>query len=158
MPGAGLSGRWRSSSALESLLRGQTLQDERDWKRIDAVLPVLQGAARGLQLRAARSLPVLGQEPGRVVPMLTLRALYKAETKALKVCTEVLETVQVWRLPLPEGQQLEMVMVPGGEYLIGSPEEREGQQAEAGRDVYPTFRQRCEGLNEEAQRTVRLDP
>ncbi len=67
----------RSTSALENLLRGETLQDERDWKRIDAVLPVLQGAARGLQLRAARSLPVLGQEPGRVVPMLTLTARYK---------------------------------------------------------------------------------
>ena len=91
------------------------------------MLPVLQGAARGLQLRAARSLPVLGQEPGRVVPMLTLTSRYKADNKELKVCTEVLETVQVWRLPLPEGQQLEMVIVPGGEYTIGSPEGEGGQ-------------------------------
>ncbi|MFN9620600.1 MAG: formylglycine-generating enzyme family protein, partial [Synechococcaceae cyanobacterium] len=53
-------------------------------------------------------------------------------------------------LPLPDGEQLELVVVEGGEQVIGSPE------TEAGRDVYPRFRQKCEGVNVEAQRPVNL--
>jgi hypothetical protein len=39
--------------------------------------------------------------------------------------------VPVWSLPLPGGEQLELVAVPAGETTIGSPAE------EASRDVYP---------------------
>jgi formylglycine-generating enzyme required for sulfatase activity len=42
--------------------------------------------------------------------------------------------------------------VEGGEQVIGSPE------TEAGRDVYPRFRQKCEGVNVEIQRRVNLQP
>ena len=61
----------------------------------------------------------------------------------------------VWRLPLPQWpgeapQQLELVVVPGGESRIGSPEE------EAGRDVYTQFRQKCEGVNVEPERKLGL--
>ncbi|MFM9102787.1 MAG: formylglycine-generating enzyme family protein, partial [Cyanobium sp.] len=88
------------------------------------------------------------------VPMLTLSALQEGE--GLRIRTEVV-TPPVWRLPLPEcpevgPQQLELVVVPGGEYAIGSPEE------EAGRDVYTQFRQKCEGVNVEAERQVTLKP
>jgi formylglycine-generating enzyme required for sulfatase activity len=51
---------------------------------------------------------------------------------------------------LPDGEQLELVVVEGGESTIGSPEE------EAGRDLYSQFRQKCEGVNVEVQRTVNL--
>jgi formylglycine-generating enzyme required for sulfatase activity len=58
-------------------------------------------------------------------------------------------------VPLPEcpgeaPQQLELVVVPGGDYEIGSPEE------EADRDLYTQFRQKCEGVNVEALRKVSL--
>jgi formylglycine-generating enzyme required for sulfatase activity len=79
--------------------------------------------------------------------MLTLTALQEGE--GLRIRTEVV-TPAVWRLPLPDGEQLELVVVEGGEQVIGSPE------TEAGRDVYPRFRQKCEGVNVEAQRPVNL--
>jgi formylglycine-generating enzyme required for sulfatase activity len=148
--------REQITAALKRQLPRQPLelvvQEASDWERIDAVLPLLQGAARGLQLAASRDLPLLGSGAGRAVPMLTLSALNQAGAEALEVRTEVLEEVPVWRLPLPQGQQLEMVVVPGGKYTIGSPE------SEAGREIYPRFRQRCEGVNVEAERTVHLEP
>jgi len=117
------------------------------WAEHDARLPLLQGASRGLQLAMAAELPLLGSGPGQVVPMLTLTAL--EEGGGLRVITEVVD-VPVWRLPLPGGEHLELVAVPGGEYEIGSPKE------ETGRDIYTQFRQRCEGVNVEAERRVQL--
>jgi formylglycine-generating enzyme required for sulfatase activity len=102
-----------------------------------------------MQLAASAELPLLGSGPGRAVPMLTLTALQ--EGKALRIRTEVV-TPAVWRLPLPDGEQLELVVVEGGEYTIGSPEQ------EAGRDIYPQFRQKCEGVNVEAERKLSLKP
>jgi len=130
------------SDALDLLVTG-----EEGWAEHDARLPVLQGASRGLQLAASADLPLLGSGPGRAVPMLTLTALQEGE--GLRIRTEVV-TPAVWRLPLPDGEQLELVVVEGGEQVIGSPE------TEAGRDVYPRFRQKCEGVNVEAQRPVNL--
>ena len=42
-----------------------------------------------------------------------------------------------------------MVVVPGGDHTIGSPEQGEGQQAETG-DVYPAGRRKASGLDKEA--------
>ncbi len=119
------------------------------WKDHDARLPLLQGAARGLQLAAAAELPLLGGGPGRVVPMLTLTAL--GEDGGLRITTQVVE-VPVWRLPLPAGEQLELVALPGGDHRIGS------AAGEAGREGYTQVRQRCEGVDVEAERTLRLAP
>ncbi|MEB3168796.1 MAG: TIR domain-containing protein, partial [Synechococcaceae cyanobacterium] len=124
------------------------------WAEHDARLPLLQGAARGLQLAASAELPLVGSGAGHPVPMLTLTALEEGE--GLRIRTEVVE-VPVWRLPLPElpglpPQQLELVAIAGDTYPIGSPRE------EAGRDVYTQFRQKCEGVNVEAERRVRLGP
>jgi formylglycine-generating enzyme required for sulfatase activity len=99
-------------------------------------------------------LPLLGSGPGREVPMLTLTALQEGE--ALRIRTELV-TPAVWRLPLPGGEQLELVAVPGGEYGIGSPE------TEQGRDWYANQREGCKDpqtqrpLNVEAERSVRLE-
>jgi formylglycine-generating enzyme required for sulfatase activity len=119
------------------------------WADHDARLPLLQGASRGLQLASSADLPLLGSGPGRLVPMLTLTAL--EEEGGLRIRTEVVAAA-VWKLPLPAGEQLELVVVEGGEYGIGSPEE------EAGRSVYSeqNFRQKCEGVDVEALRKVRL--
>lgn len=151
-----LEHRQRITAALERQLRCQPLevvvQEAIDWERIEAVHPLLQGPARGLQLAASRDLPLLCSGPGQVVPMLTLAALNQAEGGALEVCTEVLEKVQVWRLPLPQGQQLEMVLVPGGEYMIGSPE------GEAGKLECYSWTSESKELDKEPLRPVRLAP
>ncbi len=136
---------------LERQLRADALdllvESREGWAEHDRRLPPLQGASRALQLAASAELPLLGNGPGRAVPMLTLTALQEGE--ALRIRTEVV-TPAVWRLPLPGGEQLELVVVEGGEYKIGS------AKKEAGRDVYNQFRQKCEGVNVEAERKVSL--
>ena len=143
---------------LEGALRSDALnllvEDEAGWAEHDRRLPPLQGASWGLQLAASADLPLLGSDREMRVPMLTLTALQEGE--ALRIRTEVV-TPAVWKLPLPDWpgeapQQLELVEVPGGEYKIGSAEK------EAGRDLYTQFRQKCEGVNAEAERKVNLKP
>ncbi|MBD2548554.1 SUMF1/EgtB/PvdO family nonheme iron enzyme [Microcystis elabens FACHB-917] len=131
------------ADALDLLIEG-----EEGWAEHDRRLPLLQGASRGLQLAASADLPLLGSGPGRMVPMLTLTALKEGE--ALRIRTQVV-TPAVWRLPLPGREQLELVVVPGGEYNIGSPETEEG------RDWYANQRDGCKGVNVEAVRAVRLE-
>jgi formylglycine-generating enzyme required for sulfatase activity len=126
------------SDCLDLLITG-----EADWAEHDRRLPLLQGAARALQLAAAADLPLLGNGPRRRVPMLSLTALQKEE--GLHLRSEVLVR-EVWKLPLPAGEQLELAVVEGGAYLIGSP------QTEDGRDFYPN----SEGVNYEAQRKLHL--
>jgi formylglycine-generating enzyme required for sulfatase activity len=118
------------------------------WAEHDARLPLLQGAARGLQLAASVDLPLLGSGPGRKVPMLTLRA--EEVAGGLRIRIEVVD-VPVWQLPLPNGEPLELVLVPAGERTIGSPAEEDG------RDVYTGVRQKCEGVDVEVLRKVRLE-
>jgi formylglycine-generating enzyme required for sulfatase activity len=143
---------------LEGALRSDALNllvaDEEGWAEHDRRLPLLQGASRALQLAASADLPLLGSDRERRVPMLTLTALQEGE--ALRIRTEVV-TPAVWRLPLPGGEQLELVVVEGGEYPIGSPE------TEKGRDWYANQRDGCKDpqtqrtLNVEAERRLRLE-
>jgi formylglycine-generating enzyme required for sulfatase activity len=150
--------RPRIEAFLEGQLRADALdllvEGEEGWAEHDRHLPPLQGASRGLQLAASAALPLFGSSPGRAVPMLTLTALQEGE--GLRIRTEVVSP-PVWRLPLPEWpgeapQQLELVVVPGGEYKIGSAEK------EAGRDAYTQFLQKCEGVDVEAERKVSFKP
>ena len=149
--------RQRIEGFLEKQLRADALdllvEGEAGWAEHDRQLPPLQGASRGLQLAATVDLPLLGSDSGRAVPMLTLTALQEGD--ALRIRTEVV-TPPVWRLPLPEWpgeapQQLELVLLPGGEAQIGSLETEEG------RDWYANERDGCKGVNVEAERTVRLE-
>ena len=143
---------------LEEQLRADALdllvEGEAGWAEHDRRLPPLQGASRALQLAASADLPLLGSGVEKRVPMLTLTAIQEGE--GLRIRTEVV-TPSVWRLPLPGGEQLELVMVPGGEYGIGSPE------GEQGRDWYANQRDGCKDpqtqrpLNVEAERSVRLE-
>ena len=136
---------------LEGWLRNNQFEvfilDESGWAEHDTHLPLLQGVARGLQLASSTDLPLFGTAPGRIVPMLTLSA---SEESGLRVRTEVVE-VPVWNLPLPNGEQLELVVIPKGEYLLGSPEDEDG------RELYKVARQKCEGVNVEALRAVRIN-
>jgi formylglycine-generating enzyme required for sulfatase activity len=143
--------RQRIEEFLVAQLRGDCLDllitGEAGWAEHDRRLPLLQGAARALQLAAAADLPLLGNGHRRPVPMLSLTALQEGE--GLRLRSEVLER-EVWKLPLPAGEQLELVGVPGGAYLIGSP------QTEDGRDFYNAFYPNSEGVNFEAQRKLHL--
>ena len=145
--------RQRIETFLERQLRADALdllvEGEEGWAEHDQRLPLLQGASRAMQLAASADLPLLGSGPGREVPMLTLTALQEGD--ALRIRTEVV-TPAVWKLPLPGGEQLELVVVEGGEYEIGSPE------AEEGRYWYANQRDGCKGVNVEAERSVRLKP
>jgi formylglycine-generating enzyme required for sulfatase activity len=150
--------RPRIEAFLEEQLRADSLDllvtGEEGWAEHDLRLPPLQGASRALQLAASAALPLLGSAPGRAVPMLTLTALQEGE--GLRIRTEVV-TPPVWRLPLPGGEQLELVVVAGGQAGIGSPETEEG------RDWYANQRDGCKDpqtqrpLNVEAERTVQLE-
>ena len=121
---------------------------ETGWAEHDRRLAVLQGASRGLQVAASASLPLLGSGPGHAVPMLTLTALREGE--GLRIRTQVVMPA-VWKLPLPGGEQLELVMVPGGDAVIGSPETEDGRRA-----YYLHYQRKCEGVNVEALRPVNL--
>jgi formylglycine-generating enzyme required for sulfatase activity len=162
--------RERIAAELEAVLRGEPLdvrvaagwkklETAAGWKQHDEHLPLLQGAAQGLQLAASVELRLLGSGPGLLVPMLTLTALAKGGE--LHITTEVVE-VEVWRLPLPEGEQLELVAFPGGEHRIGSPADEPNRRAELG--WYALHRDGCrdpqtrQPLDVEARRTVQLAP
>jgi formylglycine-generating enzyme required for sulfatase activity len=119
------------------------------WAEHDARLPLLQGVSRGLQLAVSADLPLLSSGPGRLVPMLTLTAV--EDGRGLRIRTEVVER-PVWMLPLPGGEHLELVVVPGGDYWIGSPSEEEGRSVYSERNI----RQKCNGVDVEVLRKVRL--
>ena len=108
------------------------LNSDTDRERIQAKLPLLQGAARGLQRLVARSspfpLPRWGAGPGLPVPMITFSTAKGAVT------TRVID-VEVWQLPLPGGLPLEVVAIRGGTFTIGSP------RGEVGRNGYGSYNQ-----------------
>ena len=144
---AGLEG-WLRSDALNLLV-----VDAEGWAEHDARLPLLQGASRGLQLAASADLPLFGSGEEKPVPMLTLTAL--EEGSGLRIRTEVVE-VPVWKLPLPGGEQLELVVVPAGEAQLGSPATEHDRQAVMA--WYAANRDGCsEGVDVEALRVVRLE-
>ena len=144
--------RQRLRDELEGLVRSNALDllvtGAAGWAEHDQCLPLLQGASRGLQMAASEDLPLLGVQPRRDLSMLTLTALQ--EDEGLLIRTEVVDR-DVWRLPLPEGEHLELVVVQAGEYWIGSPEEEEGQ------DLYGLSRGKGKNVNVEAKRLVRLE-
>ena len=150
--------RLRIETELDGWLRSDALnllvEDAEGWAEHDARLPLLQGASRGLQLAASADLPLFGNGPGRVVPMLTLTAL--EEGSGLRILTEVVD-VPVWHLPLPGGEQLELVMVPAGPAQLGSPVTEHDRQAVM--DWFAANRDGCRdgGVDVEALRPVRLE-
>jgi len=93
-----------------------------------------------------RLLPLLGSGQCRVVPLLTLTAL--EENRGLRIRTEVV-AMPVWQLPLPGGEQLELVMDAAGPAQLGSPATEHDRQAVI--DWYAAIRDGCrDGVDEEA--------
>ncbi len=150
------SQRERIADELEGWLRNEPLnllvEDAAGWAEHDARLPLLQGASRGLQLSASADLPLLGSGAGRVVPMLTLTAL--EEGSGLRIRTEVVEKA-VWKLSLPGGEQLELVVMPAEPAQLGSPTTEHDRQEVM--DWFSANRDGCKGVDVEALRPVQLE-
>jgi formylglycine-generating enzyme required for sulfatase activity/HEAT repeat protein len=98
-------------------------------------LPIRQGAARAISL--------IGAASGEAVPMLIV-GLNGGEMIAQ------VRSIPVWREPLTENLSLDLVNIPAGEFLMGSPAE------EASRDWYASQLPETEGLDVEAQHLVRV--
>lgn len=85
--------------------------------------------------------------------MLTLTALEEGD--GLRIRTEVVD-VPVWRLPLPSGEQLELVVVPAGAAQLGSPATEHDRSAVM--KWFAANRDGCSnGVDVEALRSVCLD-
>ena len=139
------------SKMLGDMIRELPLESTGDpgWTEHDARLPILQGAARGLQLATASDLPLIGSGDGRSLPMLCIAALNDEDGMSIR--SEVVQ-VKTWSLPLPLGANLEIVSIPGGSYTIGSP------SSEIARDRYIGIAdESCALMDIEAVRTVELE-
>jgi formylglycine-generating enzyme required for sulfatase activity len=111
----------------------------------DTLLTLLNGEPQPLGLRqaASQALGLSGGPSGQPQPMLDLRLVEGQPVP--RVISPV-----VWREALPQGQTLELVQIPAGDFIMGSPEEEEG------RDRYPRSYRDTEGLNVEQQHRVSL--
>ncbi len=107
------------------------------------LLALLQDPHQPLTLRqgAARALSLIGAPSGEAVPMLVV------ELRDSEVITQV-KPIPVWREPLTTDLTLDLVAIPSGDFLMGSPPDEEG------RDYYPYNFPETEGLDVEAQHRV----
>lgn len=96
-------------------------------------LPIRQGAARALSL--------IGASSGEAVPMLLV------ELKAGEAIAQV-KSIPVWKQPLTEELTLDLVAIPGGEFLMGSPADEDR------RDWYEGAYPELKGVDIEAQHPV----
>ncbi|MEM6251322.1 MAG: SUMF1/EgtB/PvdO family nonheme iron enzyme [Cyanobacteria bacterium P01_D01_bin.156] len=111
------------------------------------LLATLEDTEQPLALRqgAARALGLAGAPSGEAVPMLILQ-IRKGD-----VITKV-KAFQVWKERLPDNLTLDLVALPGGEFMMGSPPD------EIGRAIYfPTYED-TKGLDVEAQHHVTVPP
>ena len=109
----------------------------------EALLRTLEDDQQPLSLRqgAARAIGLIGAPSGDTIPML--RVSWRAGQLAAQV-----QPIQVWKEPLSEDLTLDLVTIPGGEFLMGSPPD------EGGRDVYSSTYPETEGKDVEAQHRV----
>ncbi|MGJ3254608.1 MAG: SUMF1/EgtB/PvdO family nonheme iron enzyme [Elainellaceae cyanobacterium] len=109
------------------------------------LLNVLENDTAPLTLRqgSARALSLIGASSGEPMPMLIV------ELRAEQVNTQV-KSIRVWKELLSQELTLDLVAVPGGDFLMGSPPD------EVGRDWYPYNFPDTEGLDVEMQHRVTL--
>jgi formylglycine-generating enzyme required for sulfatase activity len=113
----------------------------------EQLLSILYNASQPLTLRqgAGRALRLIGGENGAVIPVLVVTRHQG------QVMTQVLP-IQIWQEPLGDQLTLDLIDIPGGEFLMGSPPD------EVGRDVYPSLFPDTMGKDVEAQHWVRVAP
>jgi formylglycine-generating enzyme required for sulfatase activity len=111
------------------------------------LLGILESDDQPLALRqgAGRALSLIGAASGQPVPMLLVK-LHEDRVK-----TQV-KGIPVWQETLTEGLSLELVAIPGGEFVMGSPPD------EVGRDWYQSnsYFSETEGLDVEMQHPVTI--
>ncbi len=113
----------------------------------EQLLSILYNTDQPLTLRqgAGRALRLMGAAHGEAIPVLVV-ALPQGQ-----VTTQV-HPIQVWQELLGDQLTLDLVNIPGGAFLMGSPPD------EVGRDVYPSFYPDTVGKDVEAQHRVMVEP
>jgi len=111
------------------------------------LLQILESEAQPLLLRqsAAKALSLIGGTSGEAVPMLIVN-FQSGQTIAQ------VKPIPVYRELLTDDLTLDLVAIPAGEFLMGSPAEEEG------RDEYRYSYPELEGVNVEAQHQVTIPP
>ncbi|WNZ21908.1 SUMF1/EgtB/PvdO family nonheme iron enzyme [Leptolyngbya sp. NK1-12] len=109
----------------------------------EQLLRLLEDGNQPLRLRqsAARGLSLIGAPSGAAVPMLIVTL------QSDQAITQV-KSIPVWKEWLSEELSLDLVQIPAGEFVMGSPPE------EVGRDWYKNSYPELEGVDVEAQHRV----
>jgi formylglycine-generating enzyme required for sulfatase activity len=104
---------------------------------------LLESADQHVHIRqgAARALSLIGAPSGEAVPMLIVNL------QSDQIITQV-KSIPVWREPITDNLTLDIVAIPGGEFLMGSPPD------EVERDIYTSYYPDTEGKDVEAQHRV----
>jgi formylglycine-generating enzyme required for sulfatase activity len=123
----------RSAAEALGMMKAEQAELRQLLESNDQPLPIRQGAARALCL--------IGAASGEVVPMLMV------EFKQGEENAQVL-SIPVWREPLTEALTLDLVTIPAGEFLMGSPDD------EVGRDWYERNSPELKDVDVEAQHRV----
>lgn len=107
------------------------------------LLQILNDQEQSLLVRqgAARALSLIGAPSGEAVPMLIV------ELNAGQILTQV-KSIPVWQERLTDDLTLDLVAIPEGEFLMGSPPD------EAARDWYEYNYPELKGVDVEAQHRV----
>jgi formylglycine-generating enzyme required for sulfatase activity len=124
------------------------IKSEKDWIAHDTELPILQGASRGIQFAFSNELPILGQGLAKEVPMVTIEGHLRQQN--IFVRSDVI-SVPVWIIPLPNGENIELVSVSEGTYRLGT-----SQNEQAPNDYDPDTFFDCRGVDIERERLRHL--
>ncbi len=123
----------RSAAESLGLMKAKQTELRQLLENKDQPLPIRQGAARALSL--------IGAASGEPVLMLLV------ELNAGQFITQI-KSIPVWREPLTENLTLDLVNIPAGEFLMGSPAD------EAHRDWYASYYDDTKGVDVETQHLV----